>query len=162
MFHLQGTLQDGTGKFDGYIDFYPNSKLGGGSVTGTITDGAFSFTIPSYLGETLNEGDYTHVEVFSIGLNYDFSLYFPNTILNGPVSGALCALSTPCAEAFGNVVSFFNDYTPSGGIIFAQQSFQTITATLQVTPEPGTFVLLGTGLTAIAASLRRRAMRRDV
>ena len=154
LFSLQGTLQDGTGTFNGTI-LYLSNYQSYGRVTGTITDGSFSFTIPSsYLGETIGEGNATHVDVFSVGANYDLSLYLPNSILTGSTGGPLCALSTPCP---GFAASSFGDYDGSGNALFATQSFQTLTATPQVTPEPGTFVLLGTGMLALSGVIRRRA-----
>ena len=49
VFDVNGTLQDGVGQFLGTLVYLP--QYGDvGQVRGTITDGAYSFTIPSYLG----------------------------------------------------------------------------------------------------------------
>lgn len=162
VFSLQGKLQDGTGTFTGNIVYLSNYQSYG-RVTGTITDGSYTFMVPSnYLGETINDGTVTHVDVFSVGAAYDLSLYLPNSILAGNAGGPLCSLANPCVEAGGSVVSSFGDYDRSGNALFARQSFATLTATPQVTPEPDTFILLGTGMVAVAFFGQRRGTTQQI
>ena len=147
LFGLSGTLEDG-GTFVGTLDV---NAQGSAYVQGTVTDGAYSFTLPSnYLGEQLGEGDYTHVDVFAVNAPFDLSLYFPNAVFTG--GGALCSLTNYCP---GAAASSFSDR--SGDI--DGDRFLSITSTPTVTPEPGSLLLLGTGLLGMVGVKRRAAVR---
>ena len=145
LFNLQGTFQDG-GTFSGTLDV---NAQGSAYVQGTVTDGAFLFTLPTnYLGEQLGEGAYTDVDVFAVNAPFNLSLYFPNAaFVDG---GALCSLGSYC-PGFG--VSSFSD----GSLGPADGRFLSLTSTpaSAVTPEPGTLMLLGTGLLGLAGVWRR-------
>ena len=163
LFNITGTLQDSTGTFAGTLDY--NLQQQSGYVQGTVTDGAFSFTLPrSYLGEQLGEGSYTLFDVFAVDANFDLSLYVPDALLANDTAGALCSEMFTCPytvpgtqppQQFILRSSFYDGDFP-------YQQFLNLTATpvaaTAVTPEPGTLTLLGTGLLGLAG-LRRRWSR---
>jgi PEP-CTERM motif len=66
--------------------------------------------------------------------------------------------NAPVGDIFANVVLTFGDGTFANGLTGGRQyrfSLDTDTAASTLAPEPGTMVLLGTGLLALAGGLRR-------
>ena len=158
MFLLKGTLQDGIGVFNGTVTYGQN---GFGKVTGTITDGSYKFTVPnSYLGETLDEGNFTLVDVFAVGSNFDLSLYFPKSIGPNGRGGALCSLSNLCQNPFSGAYTVSSAFSEGSPGTFDRQNFQTLTAVNATTPEPGSGLLLVTGVLGFGIVCRKQLRSR--
>ncbi len=147
LFSISGDLTNG-GTFNGSLSI---STHGEGYVQGTYRNGSYAFTLPvHYLGEQLQENGYVLVDAFPVPApQFDLSLYFPVPTLAGYSGGNLCAIYSNTCPGFA-VYSSYSD----GNTNFAY--FLHLTATAAATPEPSTFLLLGTGILAAAGSARRR------
>ncbi len=140
-------------------------------VNGTLT-GTPDPTIPGAIdltGITGSGQGYTFNSIVPLGtvptLTYD-NLLFPGNAAVVDSEGVLVSLTSPIGTSFARVfdnngyeVDVFDPNDPGDITPFAIESFIVTSNSAATTPEPSTFVFLGTGTLALVAGLKRRFIR---
>lgn len=121
-------------------------------------------TITATAGNSASE--YLNGDSYNIGapFTFDDSAFYINTPLflapGQSFTGLLFDIVVPANSAVGaysGTFSILGGSTPGADNVTASSSFTTnVTSTAAVTPEPSTWLLLGTGLLGLGLLLRRR------
>ncbi len=158
-YNIQGALQKG-GSASGTFAVAPSGQVADENITVTDLGGTYQFG--GFRAGGTNPGLYEYFADTKPNSDPDLLLLaFPQTNLIGYAGGSLCSTSLVCASSQSGTGSVSGltlslGYSDDPNFKSASDSFTSLTASLSSVPEPDTLALAGTGLLAVAGTVRRR------
>ena len=131
----------------------------------SINAGSYSSAscgLPAAVGQTCtpNVPPDTYVEALNLEnvnlTTYSLSFSFAGNVTGPGIVGSEGFTGVLSTQASGSFQSFLNSLNTNGSVTLPYSMVLTTTPPTSPVPEPGSFVLLGTGLAGIAGTLKRK------